>query len=315
MKLIKCPLCNSSASVLLYPSTLAKDDFNFQKIKDNLKNTLDDYHKHAQIVRCGSCSLVYTNPMEDMKTILKGYGEVVDEGYLTTEKYRKLLSLKHLSAVEKVKKKGKILDIGCFAGFFLELAKEKGWEAYGIEPSAWAANIAKKRGITIAGKDIDTAKLQPEFFDVVTMWDVIEHLPNPQEVIKIIHKTLKKDGIVAFGTPNIESVFAKILKGNYPYLIRMHIILYSPKTLKKLFEENGFKVIHTSTYGRTYPVGYIFDRIKINNPIFRYVKNKIVSYKKIADTTIHLNLRDEFTIIAQKTESIHNNSQKKKKTN
>lgn len=300
MKKIKCPLCKTASYKILYPSTLTKEDFYHEAIKNDMKNTLDDYHKHAQIVKCTNCKLVYTNPMEDMKKILTGYGDVIDEEYLQTEKYRKLLSLKHLSSIEKFKQKGTLLDIGCFAGFFLELAKKKGWQTYGLEPSKWATEIAKKRGVKIVGRDIDTAKLKTEFFDAVTMWDVIEHLPNPQDVIKTIHQALKKDGIVAFGTPNIDSILAKILRANYPYLIRMHIVLYSPQTLKKLFEENGFKVIYTGTYGRIYPLEYILDRIKIKNPAFQFIKKHLLSYKKIANLTINLNLRDEFIMIARK---------------
>lgn len=300
MKKITCPLCNSSKYTILYRSTLTKSDFDPKVIQANLKNTLDDYRKHGQIVKCTKCSLVYTNPMEDTKSLLKGYKEVVDTEYLKTETYRKYLSSHHLALVRKFKKKGSILDVGCFAGFFLELAKKKRWQIFGIEPSKWASKIARKRGIKIIGEDINTAKMKKDSFDVITMWDVIEHLPNPQDIIKIIHKLLKKDGIVAFGTPNIESLLAKTLRERYPYLIRMHIILYSPKTLKKLFEENGFKVIHVSSYGRTYPLAYILDRIKINNIIFQYFKKQILSYKKLAQLTIHLNLHDEFVMIAQK---------------
>src|SRR5882724_185789 len=290
MKKIKCPLCNTSAFTILYPSTLKPKDFDPKVIKNNLKNTLDDYSKHAQIVRCVNCDLVYTNPMENMKKILQGYGDVVDKEYLKTEKFRKLLSLKHLAILEKFKTKGQMLDIGCFAGFFLELSKSKGWKTYGIEPSQWASKIARDRGVTIVGRDIERSKLKSNFFDVITMWDVIEHLPNPQTVIKIIHKALKKNGIVAFGTPNIEGLLAKVLKNHYPYLIRMHIILYSPKTLKKLFEENGFRVIHKETYGRIYPLEYILARIKFNNKVFQYIKTTILSHRKIANITIPLNL-------------------------
>lgn len=301
MKKILCPLCNNSTFTVLYSSTLKKEDFNPEVIKNNLKNTLDDYRKHAQIVRCKKCNLVYTNPMEDMKSVLKGYKDVVDEEYLINEKYRKKLSAHHLETLEKTKQKGSLLDVGCFAGFFLEIAKKKGWKTYGIEPSSWAATIAKKKGINILGRDIEGARLKQNSFDAITLWDVIEHLPNPQKVIKIIHKALKRDGVVALGTPNIESLLSKILKDHYPYLIRMHIILYSPQTLRKLLEENGFKVLHISTYGRLYPLGYVVDRIRTNKFIFSTIKKIIHSYPIISNFVVHINLRDEFVIIAKKT--------------
>lgn len=301
MQLIRCPLCKADTFTILFPSTLTRKDFNLQIIKQNLKNTLDDYRKHAQIVRCNECQLVYTNPMEDMKTLLKGYDNVVDEEYLEIEPYRKKLSLTHLKLVERYKNKGNLLDVGCFAGFFLELARQRGWKTSGIEPSRWARKIAEKKGITIVGTNIETAKIPPKSFDVITLWDVIEHLSDPQKVIQVIHKSLKKDGVVAIGTPNIESILAKILKENYPYLIRMHIILFSPKTLRKLLEENGFRVITTSTYGRSYPLSYVVERIQMKNFLFRWIKKIILSNKILANSIFHIDLKHEFVMIAKKT--------------
>ena len=189
----------------------------------------------------------------------------------------------------------------CFVGFFLELAKERGWKTAGIEPSRWAKKIAEKKGIKIIGNNIEKTKIPANTFDVITLWDVIEHLSDPQKVVKIIHKSLKKDGIVAIGTPNIDSIFAKLLKENYPYLIRMHIVLFSPRTLRKLLEENGFSVIKTSTYGRLYPLRYVVERIQSNNFLFKFIKKIILSNKLLSNSIFHIDLKHEFVMIAKKT--------------
>ncbi len=300
MQRISCPLCKRNNYRVLYSSTLTKDDFDVTVLKNHLKNTLDDYTKHGQIVRCKNCSLVYTNPIEDLSYILEGYKEVVDQEYLKTEKFRKLLLLDHLNTVEKFKKREKILDVGCFAGFFLELAKERGWKTFGIEPSTWASTIAKKKGAEILGIDIETTKLPSNFFDAVTLWDVIEHLAHPNNVIKILHRSLKKGGVVALATPNIDSLLAKILGSRYPFLIRMHLILYSPKTLRRLLETHGFQVIYTGSYSRVFPIYYILDRIQVNNNTFQKFKKYIISIPKIAKYPIRLTLGDTFIMVAKK---------------
>ena len=297
---INCHLCGSKDYRVLFPSSLTQKDFNHKKITSELKNTLGDYKKHSRIVKCLNCSLIYTNPMENPKLLLAGYKDVVDKEYLRTEKYRKILLQKHLDNIEQFKQKGRILEIGCFAGYFLELAKERGWETYGIEPSTWARNLAKKRKAKIVGTDIEKTKLQKNFFDVITMWDVIEHLDNPKKIITKCHDALKKGGILALGTPDYESLVAKLMGSNYPYLVRMHHIMYSPKTLKQLVEGNGFIQVKKYSYGRTFPVSYIVDRIKTKNNLYQSAKKIINSSKIISSIQIHINIGDSFVIIAKK---------------
>ncbi len=300
MQEISCPLCGKRNYKVLYTSTLTNEDFNLEVLRNHLKNTLDDYTKHGQIVRCDTCSLVYTNPMEDLSTILKGYEEVVDEEYLQTEHYRKLLLKNHLKKLRVSKKKGTLLDVGCFAGFFLEIAKEQGWKIYGIEPSQWAGKIAKKKGVTMLGHEIEKAKLKNNFFDAITLFDVIEHLGNPHKVMTVLEKTMKKNGILLMATPNIDSLFAKILGKRYPFLIRMHLILYSPKTLKMLFEQHGFKVINTGNYIRIFPLYYILGKIQWKNKPFTWIKSALLSYPRIANFSVHLNFGDTFYMIGKK---------------
>ncbi len=297
---VNCHLCGKNSYKVLIQSTLLDSDFSHDIIKSELKNTLADYKKHSRIVKCNYCGLVYTNPMENPLSLIEGYEDVIDEEYLLTEKYRKILLTQHLQNIEMFKKNGKILDIGCFAGYFLELAKERKWEAYGIEPSKWARELAKKRKVKIISKSIENAKLPKDYYDAITMWDVIEHLPNPKEVLHKCYESLNKEGIIALGTPNIECLVAKIMGSNYPYILRMHHVLYSPKTLNTLLEQIGFRALKVYSYGRTFPISYIMDRLRINNPLYNMGKSIIKASPKIANHTIHLNIGDSFVIIAKK---------------
>jgi len=296
----KCPLCGRDSFKILYKSTLTKKDFNPKVIQVNLKNTLSNYKKHARIVRCSQCNLVYTNPMENFSQLLKGYEEVVDEEYLKTEKYRKILSKQHLKIIEKYIKNGKMLDVGSFAGYFLELAKKEGWDIYGIEPSKWASLIAKKRGVKLIGQDILSIEMKKNYFDVVTMWDVIEHLPQPHRVLSNIYSVLKPGGLIVIGTPDIESLFAKSLGSNCPHLLRMHIILYSPKTLDMLLQRHGFRIIDKSYYGRTFPVWYLIDRLQIKNYMIKKVFTVIKKISFLSNFSITVNFHDSLRLVAQK---------------
>jgi 2-polyprenyl-3-methyl-5-hydroxy-6-metoxy-1,4-benzoquinol methylase len=244
--------------------------------------------------------VVYVNPKESNKILLQGYENVIDTEYLETEKFRKALANRFLRTIERYSKKGSLLDIGCFAGFFLELAKKNRWNTFGIEPSIWAASIAKKKGIKIIGK-ILTPRIAKKFtFNVITLFDVIEHVDNPKEIIQIAHSLLQKNGVIVIGTPNIDSTFAKIMGKNYPYLIRMHIILFSPPILKKILEENGFKVIHIENYSRTYPLYYILTRLSTLISPLKLLLKLIPLRNPLFQIPIPIYTQDEFIMIAKK---------------
>lgn len=296
--LIACPLCKSKDFKILYASTFTPKDFSQKAMVKHLKNSLDNYTKHGQIVKCRNCSLVYTNPMEDLKKIESAYEDVEDKEYLQTEKFRKILLSQHLNLVERFSKIGKILDVGAFAGYFLELAKEHGWEGVGVEPSQWATKEAKKRGVTIVGKTLNDVKTS-KAYDAIVLWDVIEHLPNPKKSMEQIKKIIKKNGIIVMSTPNIDSMFARVTGSRCPFFIRMHFILYSPKTLRKLFEDNGFKVIYCGNYSRTFPVWYILDHLNINNFLYDNLKKVVKKIKILNNLTIKIPLQESFVMVAK----------------
>lgn len=296
---INCPVCIGRRYKILYKSNLTKEDFSEEVLKNDFRNSLSNYTKHAQIVKCLTCNLVYVNPVEKINTYLEAYTKVVDEEYIENKKFRKVLAGNHLKRLEHYVKKGRILDVGCFAGFFLELAQKNRWKTYGIEPSEWAIEYAKRKGIEIIGKDIDKTYIKSEFFDAVTMWDVIEHLANPAKVIEKIHKSLRQGGILAIGTPDVDSFLFRLLGGNHPYFIRMHLVLFSPKTIKRLLEENGFEILEIYKYGRTYPVNYFLKRAETK---FSFIKKlrRLTKSSFFSEHPITLNLHDEFGVIARK---------------
>lgn len=298
-KKINCPLCKEKKYKILYKSTLIRSDFTLDSITKEFKNSLSNYTKHGQIVKCSSCNVVYVNPVENFKLYNNAYEDVVDDEYLKNQKFRKILAQNHLNRLEKLMKRGSILDIGCFAGFFLEIAKQHGWKVYGIEPSRWASEYATKKGIKIIGKDIRKTKIESNFYDAITMWDVIEHLSDPVEAIEKAKRGLKKNGLIAIGTPDADSLLFKILGGHHPYFIRMHLILFSPETLGKLLEQKGFEIQQIYKYGRTYPINYFLDRIETKIKFTKYLR-KLTKFKFFDEYPITLNLRDEFTIIARK---------------
>lgn len=215
-----CPVCHKS---------------NYYKIFDKSGGTY---------VKCNNCSMVFTNPVFK-ESALKIYYKNLNTGQATITKrekdfYREIYT-KGLQAIEKVKKTGRILDIGCSSGFFLDIAKEKGWQTYGIEPCKKEMQMCKDHNIL---NSLDT-KIK---FDVITMWDVFEHIPNSNKQLKLLGHILAKGGIIFMQIPNSDSLAARIIQDKCNMFDGIeHANLYNPKTIKKIAENNGFQIIHLTT--------------------------------------------------------------------
>lgn len=133
--------------------------------------------------------------------------------------------------------KGRILDIGAGTGDFLFVAKENGWKTTGVEPSEKAKKIAKNKGVSFVE---NTSELENHSFDVITMWHVLEHVPNLDNQIKELKRLLKPNGSLIIAVPNFKSFDAKHY-GKYwaAYDVPIHFWHFSKKSIKLLFEKEG----------------------------------------------------------------------------
>jgi 2-polyprenyl-3-methyl-5-hydroxy-6-metoxy-1,4-benzoquinol methylase len=222
------------------------------------------------IVKCKNCGLVYVNPRPKLEELLKVY----DENYFSNDAYRKNeeenyfgyneyiedetnIVKKFYKKIERIenylKRKGKLLDIGCACGFFMKLAQTRGWEVEGIEVSGFAAEYARRRfGFKVHTKILEEIKYPAEHFDAITMWDVIEHLPDPRRTLREVNRILKRGGILGIITPDIGSFVAKFLGKNWLELKRVkeHIYFFSKETITQMLCKEGFKVLGINTVGK-----------------------------------------------------------------
>ena len=212
----------------------------------------NNYH----IVKCNRCGLVFVNPQPTSELTDKIYNENYFAGgnqfgyqginYLSkeNEKWFKFVPTKALNKIEKiVSQKGRLLDIGCAVGYALEVARDKGWEIYGVEISRYASKIAEKKlGITIVPK-LEETIFPSRYFDVITTFEILEHIHNPDQFIATISKLLNKDGILCISTPNLDH--ANTLKNfkDWPYLTPPeHLFYFNKETISKLLNKYGFTV-------------------------------------------------------------------------
>jgi len=147
-------------------------------------------------------------------------------------------------------KEFRILDVGCGTGHFLKVAQDRGWEVAGIEISSFSADQARSRhGLNVETGTLESVHPQDNFFDIVTMWDVLEHLPEPLKTLNEISRILKEGGIFSFSTINIASLNAWLQKEKWRYLIPPeHLFYFTPGSLKKILHDKKFSILSFRTH-------------------------------------------------------------------
>lgn len=302
MEQVICNLCGSDDAVLLYPATLSK--VNSPDSVDRYRCTSELYRRHHAIVRCRKCGLVYANPRPSEDEILKAYREVVDPLYVREEIGRILTFRRQLRAVEEVvgpsQGRRRLLDVGCYTGLFLETARERGWEAWGVEPCRWAVEEGRRRGLTIVEGTLREASLPAESFDVLTFWDVVEHLFNPRATLEEAWHVLKPGGWIVIQTMNIESWLAKLMGPHWPWLMEMHLYYFSPRTLTDLLEQVGFTSVKTAHLGRYLRLGYLASRLDFLSSRLAQGLQWALERLHLAGLPVPINAPDLFTIFARK---------------
>ncbi|MFQ5945248.1 MAG: class I SAM-dependent methyltransferase [Anaerolineae bacterium] len=261
------------------------------------------YGVHPPIVKCGSCGMVYANPRREAHEISAAYENVEDPAYLAERDGRVLTFRRNLAPLERLVSPGdsrRLLDVGCHVGILLEIAQDRGWEAWGVEPSVWAAKQAGERGLKVITGTLAEARFPDEHFHSVTMWDVVEHLLDPRQELAEAHRVLAPGGAIAVHTMNIESPLARLLGHRWPWLMEMHLHYFSPKSLSRLLESTGFQVEILENQGRYLRLGYLLSRLEPYLGTAAQGIGRLVRSIGVHAWPVPINLGDLFTIFARK---------------
>jgi 2-polyprenyl-3-methyl-5-hydroxy-6-metoxy-1,4-benzoquinol methylase len=247
--------------------------------------------------------LVFANPRYQASELLDEYEAVEDPLYEEERQGRVLTFQRHLRPIESLvgNPGGKrLLDVGCYTGVFLETAEAHGWETYGVEPGKWASQLCRDRGLRVHTGTLEGAAFANDFFDVATSWDVIEHLPDPYGHLAEMHRVLKPNGLVAIHTIDIDSPFARLMGSRWPWLMEMHVIYFSRRTLSLMLDKVGFEVLRAEAQGRYLRFGYLVSRLQaLNGTLFRLV-NRITRWLRLESVPVPINLGDLVTTYARK---------------
>ena len=271
-----------------------------------------------RVVRCADCGLVYVTPRHQDDALHKlydeeywnsdtpktrGYASYAEEEPLYLQTFRRRLGLVNAHVPPGPLR---VLDIGCAAGFFLRVMREQGHDVRGAELSA---DIAQHAIEQLGPERIhvgflhdlapDREGFEHQSFDLITLWDVIEHVPRPQALLAHVRELLKPDGVLILETQNVDSAFANLLGKRWQhYKHEEHLYHFNPATIRRLLGDCGFEVVrNTPSYGGKYvSMGFIAERSWRVSKVAGVLCKPLGLFKRM---NLYLNLRDEMVVVAK----------------
>lgn len=264
----------------------------------------------TKINKCKKCRLIFIYPIPNNLNEIysenyfcgagSGFGYINYDADKTeeTEEFKK-----YLDKIENYyPNKGNMLDVGAATGSFLSAAKNRGWSVAGAEISEYAAEQGRKKGLDIKTGIIENCNFAPNTFDVITMWDVFEHLPDPDKTISYIYNLLKPNGLLVMNSPDAGSIYARIMGKHWALIIPPeHLHLFNKKNAETLLNKCGFHIETIGRIGKKFKLAYIFQILYTvhHNNIWKEISDwtKKTPLNKIS---FPINLHDNMFIITRK---------------
>ena len=262
------------------------------------------------LVRCRGCGLTFLSPRPDPAemgayypnsyylSLSPGTASLKKKSYLRRiynyyspsyyYRIRSQLAIVRRQCGERV---GKVLDIGVGDGCFLEHMRELGWQVEGTDFSPEAARRTSERlgGNTIHVGQIEHLDLNDHGYDLVTLWDVLEHLYQPLDTLRRVHSLLKPGGVLLVNVPNLASLESRLLGRDWGHLdIPRHLFHFTPSSLRKIFETAGFGEVRLTTAYRTLTEHMPRALIPGRSAMDRWTSRSGAATKRVLDDSLSL---------------------------
>lgn len=236
------------------------------------------------IVKCDNCGLVYVNPRlsENESRQLyqeEGYFKRDAEGfgfrdYIGDREFHIKTFERELDFIEKFKKCGRILDIGCAAGFALNSARDRGWEVYGVEISKTMVEYAKRElDIDVFNGTFEESNFPDGYFDLIITYSTLEHTLDPQAFLKEANRILRNDGLIVIAVPDIGSWFGN---RRFQYKPLEHLYYFDHDTISKMLKNAGMEAIAFKKMKVYRSVGFLLERL-------RYYFKRLMPFLKVVE--------------------------------
>jgi SAM-dependent methyltransferase len=256
--------------------------------KDGLIPTTDQFGVAlGDFLRCVACGHLQLAAMPELASL---YEEAASDDYEAEEEGQRITARRDLGRLEHhAPARGRLLDLGCWVGFLASEASARGWEVVGVEPSRWAAERARARGVEVVDEPSGR-------FDALVLGDVIEHLPEPGTALRHV----APGGLVWIATPDAGSRLARVLGRRWWSVIPTHLHLFTRRSLRALLERHGFEVLAIGSSPKTFTVGYYLERLGGYWPPLARALVAAAGALGVAERQWTPDFRDRFYVVASR---------------
>lgn len=229
--------------------------------------------KGKDYLRCRECGLIIVDPLpspEEMKRYYdRDYAREVGMGSARTgaEFLFHATARSRIPKIQNYRRSGRWLDIGCANGAFLEVIVSSGYDGYGIDLSETAIDLACRKSLQVRAATIEDLKDDPPY-DVISAFDVIEHVLDPGIFVRAAHDLLNSGGVFALTTPDTTSIMARVMGSRwYEYIPETHFFNFDRSNLTRLLEGNGFEVAQVARATKHLSFNYGQIQFEAYNPL------------------------------------------------
>ena len=295
----KCPCPDNDESKVLYQDN--------QRYYDNMINVECTSHTNTKIkhwkptlLKCNKCNLIFSEYVDvDFEN---SYINVIDETYISQIPFKtKTLKLLFKKIRQHLNEDSEVLEIGSYYGVLGNIIKPHVKNYTGLELSKHAAKYSIKHyNLNVIVKSLDKFFNNEYKYDVIVMIDVIEHLDNPFNILKLIEKSLKPNGVLILSTYNINSVIPRIMKSKYYWIIPMHKYYFSNSTIKYFLRKYNLHLFKVKTDTRLISIKYLLNKLIVFSPKLAFAFNYLLKYNCLNNLTVRINLFDLNIYFAKK---------------
>ena len=265
-----------------------------------------------QVKKCAQCGLVFVHPLPEEKELRAGYQQQYFqsadplswgyENYLLMDKENRQTAARRLHIVEELIKSGSLLEIGCATGIFLQEAGKHGFQLTGIEISEFAGRIGREKyQVPIITGTLPEAGLPENNYDLVAMWDMLEHVPNPVAELAAAAKVLKGGGYLFLTVPDTGTLAARLLGKKWFGFskIREHLYYFNKKSIELALHKTGFEVLQIRSSPMLVSWGFLAGKLARYSKSLSRALAVFLKIFKLMDKTLNFKYID-MLVVARK---------------